>query len=88
MKLYLILLIALLTGCSTTVPVVAKFPEAPQALKETCPTLKKIQGEQISIVDLHKTVIENYTTYHECVIKVEGWNEWHKKQKEIFESIK
>ena len=88
MKLYLILLIALLTGCSTTVPVVAKFPEAPQALKETCPTLKKIQGEQVSIVDLHKTVIENYTTYHECVIKVEGWNEWHKKQKEIFESIK
>ena len=88
MKLYLILLIALLTGCSTTVPVVAKFPEAPQALKETCPTLNKIEGEQVSIVDLHKTVIENYTTYHECVIKVEGWNEWHKKQKENFESIK
>ena len=88
MKLYLILLTALLTGCSTTVPVVAKFPEAPQSLKENCAALKKIEGEQVSIVDLHKTVIENYTTYHECVIKVEGWNEWHKKQKEIFESIK
>jgi len=88
MKLYLILLTALLTGCSTTVPVVAKFPEAPQSLKENCATLKKIEGEQVSIVDLHKTVIDNYTTYHECVIKVEGWNEWHKKQKEIFESIK
>lgn len=88
MKLYLILLVALLTGCSTTVPVVAKFPEAPQSLKENCDTLKKIEGEQISIVDLHKTVIENYTIYHECVIKVEGWNEWYVKQKEIFESIK
>lgn len=88
MKLYIILLVALLTGCSTTVPVTAKFPEAPQSLKENCSDLKKIEGEQISIVDLHKTVIENYTIYHECVIKVEGWNEWYIKQKEIFESIK
>jgi hypothetical protein len=70
------------------VPVVAKFPEAPQSLKENCPNLKKIEGEQISIVDLHKTVIDNYTTYHECVIKVEGWNEWYAKQKELFDSIK
>jgi hypothetical protein len=88
MRLYLILFVALLTGCSTTVPVVAKFPEAPKSLKENCGTLKKIEGEQVSIVDLHKTVIENYTVHHECAIKVEGWNEWYKKQKEIFESIK
>lgn len=88
MKLYFILLTILLTACSTTVPVVAKFPEAPKSLTENCAKLKKIDGEKVSIVDLHKTVVENYTTHHECAIKVEGWNEWYKTQKEIFENIK
>jgi hypothetical protein len=88
MKLFVILFFALLTGCSTTVPVVAKFPDAPKSLTEKCPALKKVEGEFTSIVDLHKTVVENYTLYHECAIKVEEWNEWHVKQKKIFESVK
>ena len=88
MKLYGLLLIALLSGCSTTVPVVAKFPDAPKSLTEKCPSLKKVETDPVSIVDLHKTVVENYTLYHECAIKVEEWNEWHVKQKKIFESVK
>lgn len=88
MKLFAILFFALLTGCSTTVPVVAKFPNAPKSLTERCPTLKKIEGEPTSIVDLHKTVVENYTLYHECAVKVDQWNEWYVKQKKIFESVK
>ena len=88
MKKYLILLVALLAGCSTTVPVTAKFPEAPKSLTEKCPELKKLDKENVSIVDLHTVVVENYTSYHECAIKVEVWNEWYLKQKEIFESIK
>jgi uncharacterized protein YcfL len=88
MKSYSILLSLLLVGCSTTVPVVAKFPEAPKSLTENCSPLKKIEGENISIVDLHKVVVENYTIHHECAVKVEGWNEWYVKQKQIFEEIK
>jgi hypothetical protein len=88
MKYYGLLLTILLTGCSTTVPVVAKFPEAPPSLKVACPELKKIEGDTISIVDLHKTVVENYTQYYECATKVEGWNEWHTKQKKIFDEVK
>ncbi len=88
MKLFAILFFALLTGCSTTVPVVAKFPNAPKSLTEQCPTLKKIESEPTSIVDLHKTVVENYTLYHECAVKVDQWNEWYVKQKKIFESVK
>jgi hypothetical protein len=42
----------------------------------------------VSIVDLHKTVVDNYTLYHECAVKVDAWNEWHRTQKEIFESVK
>jgi hypothetical protein len=88
MKRYGLLLTLLLTGCSTTVPVVAKFPEAPPSLKVACPELKKIEGEAISIVDLHKTVVENYTQYYECATKVEVWNEWYATQKKIFDEVK
>jgi len=88
MKRYSLLLILLLTGCSTTVPVVAKFPEAPPSLKALCPGLKKIEGDSVSIVDLHKTVVENYTQYYECAAKVESWNEWYTKQKKIFDEVK
>jgi ABC-type Fe3+-hydroxamate transport system substrate-binding protein len=88
MKLYALLMVVLLSGCSTTVPVVAKFPEAPKSLTENCSPLKKIEGDTVSIVDLHKVVVENYTTHHECAVKVEGWNEWYVKQKQIFEEIK
>ncbi len=85
---YLIPLIILLTGCSTTVPVKRNFPDVPPAMQVLCPELKKIEGDNVSIVDLHKTVVENYTLYHECAVKVDAWNEWHKTQKEIFESVK
>lgn len=88
MKYYSLLLTLLITGCSTTVPVVAKFPEAPPTLKVACPELKKIEGNAVSIVDLHKTVVENYTQYYECAIKVESWNEWYTKQKKIFDEVK
>jgi alpha-L-arabinofuranosidase len=88
MKLYSLLFVALLTGCSTTVPVVMKFPAAPPSLKEPCAALKKVEGESASIVDLTKTVIENYTTYHECSIKVDEWNTWYIEQKKIFEEVK
>ena len=88
MKTTALLISLLLAGCSTTVPVVAKFPAAPKSLTEHCPPLQKIEGDQVSIVDLHTKVVENYTLYHECAIKVEEWNYWHAKQKKIFEEIK
>ena len=87
-KLLIISLAFVLTACSTTVPVVAKFPTAPDVLMEKCLPLKTIEGETISIIDYTKTVTANYTLYHECVIKQEAWTIWYQKQKEIFENIK
>ena len=88
MKYLIICLTMFLVGCATTVPVVAKFPSAPEVLMEKCPTLKTIEGEKISIVDYTKTVIENYTLHYECVEKNNAWVEWYNKQKAIFEEIK
>jgi len=85
----LILLLSLFTvGCSTTVPVVAKFPKVPLELTQHCPPLKKLEGDQVNIVDLHTRVVENYTQYHECSVKIEEWNTWYVQQKKIFEEIK
>jgi len=86
-KLLAIASILLITGCATTVPVVAKFPEVPAALTEKCPALKTIDGETISIIDFIKTVTANYTSYHECSAKLDAWVEWYQSQKQIFEEI-
>ena len=88
MKYLAILTTALLLGCSTTVPVVAKFPKVPLELTQHCPPLKKLEGDQVNIVDLHTRVVENYTQYYECSVKVEEWNTWYVQQKKIFEEIK
>jgi hypothetical protein len=85
MKYFLFLLI--LTGCSTTVPVTAKFPDVPEKLLVKCPQLEKLEnGAKLS--DISKTVTNNYTTYYECAIKHDGFVEWYEIQKRIFESVK
>ncbi len=82
-----IILAFLITGCSTTVPVTARFPDAPILILEKCPQLKTIEGESVSIIDFTKTVTLNYTTYYECAVKSDAWIEWYQTQKQIFEEV-
>lgn len=78
----------LFTGCTPiTVPVTAKFPEAPPVLMEKCEPLDTITQEQIVFSDFLKTVTKNYTKHHQCAKMIEHWQDWYKQQKEIFESI-
>jgi hypothetical protein len=50
--------------------------------------LKPIEpADKVPITDMLKTVVENYVTYYNCAIKVEGWQEWYTEQKKIFESV-
>lgn len=86
-KLLVMVSILLIAGCSTTVPVAARFPDAPILLLEKCPQLKTIEGESVSIIDFTKTVTLNYTTYYECAVKSDAWIEWYQIQKKIFEGI-
>lgn len=85
MKYLLFLLI--LTGCSTTVPVTAKFPDLPEKLLAKCPQLEKLENEA-KLSDISKTVTNNYATYYECAVKHDGFVEWYQVQKRIFESVK
>ena len=80
-----LLLALLLAGCSTTVPVQSKFPNPTPELMKQCESLKKVEGDTVSITDLLKVVVHNYTLYYECSTKVEGWQEWYNEQKKIHE---
>ena len=89
LKLSILSLVVILAGCaSTPVPVVPKFPTAPDMLLAKCPALKTIEGEKVSIIDFTKTVADNYVTYHECATLHEGFIDWYNAQKRIFEEIK
>lgn len=81
-----LLLLLLLTGCKT-VPVTAKFPEAPPVLMEKCPVLTQLKDDA-KLSDVAKTVTLNYTAYYECSLKVDAWTEWYQVQKKIFETVK
>ena len=85
--LILIILAFLATGCSTTVPVAAKFPEVPERLLQKCPQLEKLENEA-KLSDISKTITNNYTSYYECAVKDDAWIEWYQIQKKIFEQIK
>jgi hypothetical protein len=78
-----LLIALLLAGCSTTVPVNKKFPNATPDLMKKCEDLRKIEGDKVSITDMLKVVVSNYTLYYECSTKVDGWQDWYNEQKKI-----
>lgn len=87
MKLLVLSLVLLLSAC-TTVPVTAKFPQAPGALvQEPCPNLQKLQ-EEAKLSDVAKILTVNYTEYYMCAVKLEAWQRWYREQKTIYESVK
>lgn len=88
MKYYVTLLLLIsLTGCSTTVPVVAKFPEVPKLLLVKCPNLQELNADA-KLSDVAKIITVNYSLYYECAVKMDAWIEWYSVQKIIYEGIK
>jgi hypothetical protein len=81
-----LILVLMLAGCSTTVPVTAKFPEPPK-YTDKCPQLVKLKDDT-KLSEVATTVTINYSTYYECAVKNDAWIEWYQVQKRIFESVK
>jgi hypothetical protein len=86
MKTLIIAFVIFLSGCSIVTPVKRNFPEVPKTLQEKCEELAMLQGN--SVTDLLRVVVENYQKHYRCEIKVDGWQDWHKEQKQIFDSVK
>jgi hypothetical protein len=87
MKYLICVLLILISGCSTVVPVTAKFPEVPTKLQAKCPQLEKLKDEA-KLSEVSKTITINYSTYYECAVKLDSWIEWYQVNKIIFEGIK
>ena len=82
-----IMFVLALSGCSTVVPVTAKFPEPPRLGLGTCPQLQTVT-EGVKLSELTSTVTMNYSTYYECAVKSDQWNQWYEIQRRIFEGTK
>lgn len=78
----------MLSGCITAAPVVYKFPEVPQQLREACAELATVQDQEQQLSELLKTVTDNYSKYHECAVKQRGWVEWYEFNKNLINNIK
>lgn len=90
--IFTLLLSITLTGCAWLKPklTAAKppFPEAIPELTQPCPDLETIKGDQVAITELMKSVVNNYVLYYKCSLKNDSWNDWYKKQKEIYDKVK
>ena len=83
----IILFLFLISGCSTTVPVTAKFPEMPTKFMKPCEELQMLQDDA-KLSDVAKTVTTNYYSYYDCKYKHDAMVEWYEIQKKIYEDIK
>lgn len=94
MKTLVILsLTLLLSGCSMMPKLTSakpKFPEpfTDQSTKEMpkCEDLQLVPADTNNLSSVFKIVVENYTLYWKCSNQVDGWNEWYKEQKKIYDS--
>jgi hypothetical protein len=87
-SLLALLLAVTLVGCSIVAPVKRNFPDRPAGLKEGCPELQEATAETKDLSKLLDVVVVNYSTYYECRVKIEAWDEWYQEQKKIFDSVK
>ena len=76
----------MLSGCSFLLPVTSKFPDVPEDLIAKCNDLLLVKEDTTKLSEVLVVVTKNYSQYHECSSKVNSWNEWYTKQKNIHES--
>jgi hypothetical protein len=86
MNKFLICTMLFLTGCTTSVPVRQKFPEAPEALQTTCPNLQQLKSEVV-LSDVSKVIQQNYSLYHNCQLLQKSWIDWYKEQRAIYKEL-
>jgi len=85
-QILLIPLLYVLTSCSE-IPPMSSFPAVPKELQQACPELKGVDSSTTKLSVVIDSVIDNYSNYHECQIKVDSWNEWYNTQKKIHDSV-
>jgi len=88
MKAALIILLLLLAGCSTPVPVQRHFPQAPAELLQPAPALKPLPANTTELSVLIDNANENYSTYRVLREHYEAWQQWYQEQRANFDTVK
>jgi len=87
-KIATILVLAILTGC-TSVPVITKFPDAPESLMAPAGKLTPLDTtKKVELSDIIENANENAGKYYALREKYNAWIEWYTSQKKIFDTIK
>lgn len=86
-KLAVLITAIFLAGCQS-VPVIPKWPEVPEDLKQTCPDLKTVDPNNDKLSTIVEVVTDNYKQYYDCKAKVDDWIEWYKGQQKIWDKLK
>ena len=87
MKIIVVLVAALLVGCTTPTPVGHSLPEPPVIIIERCPALKTLKDDETRLSEFVKTVTENYILYHECAAKHDLLVKWYAEQKALHDKL-
>lgn len=78
-----ILSLAVLVSACSTIGKTPEFPPAPPELLQDCKDLIQVEKQQDNLKDVLQVVLANYSLYHECRAKQQGWIEWYNLQKKI-----
>jgi hypothetical protein len=89
-KLIPLFFVLALAGCVTdsTTPIKMPFPNVPQDLLEACPDLKTVDPNTEKLSEVLPIIVDNYSSYYQCKLKVDSWIEWYNTQKSISETVK
>ena len=88
MKKLALILVFILAGCETAVPVARHFPEAPPLLLQPAPQLKPIPPDTTELSVLIDNANNNYHAYRVLKEHYEAWQKWYQDQKANFDSVK
>lgn len=83
---YAIVLLLLLSGCSTPIAVKQPFPNVPQELLVSCPDPKPLKDNP-TLSDVAISVTENYQQYKYCQALEQSWIDWYQKQKALYKEF-
>jgi hypothetical protein len=84
-----LIFLLVLAGCKTDTPtnVAIKFPGVPQDIMEACPDLKTVDPNTEKLSEVLPVIVDNYSSYYECKLKVDAWIEWYNTQKSINDTV-
>jgi hypothetical protein len=91
MKIFTLLFIVMIAGCSSY-PIKPPFPDASSQLANSCDPLSTLPNvtatHEVKLSEVSKIIVINYDKANKCAVLVEGWKEWYIEQKKIYEGLK